>query len=552
MIVHPIKVLAALVLAAQVNAAEAPAATPANPKPAEGDLTLPMPADTTMVFRPILVPGKSFWGGEERIIQLGDPDGGMFEGLQRVQINGSFPAPGDQGWFYYLGKYEVTKGQYVALMGLDALLAQSGNPKDKELAKLTGQGLQAALSEPLSGIGWPAVEAFVHAYNQWLFDSGHPERLKNLPRLEGVPGYLRLPTEVEWEYAARGGETAIRAGTFGDAIPVPAASLNNYAWHRDNAKAKVRPIGLREPNALGLYDLLGNVQELAAQHFLPEIWQGKPGGLVARGGSVLTPAKELRSAARAEVGIYRWDPDRQRMEEQRSLTTGIRLTIGSDVIVSPNYWQTLQTGYDAYKASIRANTPVGLTLEHPVAQGASAVGMAHAGIDELMSKNQALSTELTRIKSYIEQAEQKMDQAQQESARSLAQDALRNAANAGSFLFGATQMSARAKELEEMVKQLGDRFKDQLKLVKDKAAEKRQNASEQLDAYAKRVAELGEYGNTYVDQALAVLGKRDLSERERTAIVLLANHVAQYRATRRISREAWGNDFEKQYGTVSK
>ncbi|WP_295402581.1 SUMF1/EgtB/PvdO family nonheme iron enzyme [uncultured Thiocystis sp.] len=539
----------ALVVVTRLSVAEQ--GTPDNPRPAEGDLALPLPDDVSMVFRPVRVPGKSFWGGEERIIQLGDPDGGMFEGLQRVQISGSFPDSDQDGWLYFIGKYEVSKRQYIALMGMETFLAESANPKDKTLSKLTGAQLEAALAEPLSGLGVAAIEAFVQAYNKWLFDPEHPERLQRLPRLDTVPGYLRLPTEIEWEYAARDGEVAIKAKTFGETAPVSAAALNNYAWHRDNAKSKVRPIGLREPNALGLHDMLGNVQELSSQRFLPEIWQGKPGGMVARGGSVLTPAKELRSSTRAEVGIFRWNPDRQRMEEQKSLTTGMRLAIGSDVVVSPEYWKTLQGSYDAYKESIRSTTPVGMTLEHPVSQGATAVGMAHAGIDELMSKNKELSSELNRIKSYIETAEQKMDQAQHEGARSLAQDVLRNAANAGAFLFSAAHMEARAKDLGKMTKQLGDRFKDQLKLIEDKVVEKRQNATEQLDVYAKRVAELGEYGSSYVDQAIKILEKKDLSERERTALVLVTSHVGQYRVTRRILREEWGNDFAKAFSLAS-
>ncbi|MBK1646499.1 hypothetical protein CKO25_17975 [Thiocapsa imhoffii] len=547
--------LMALAMAAcfamQISVAEPSSQSSSASNAASDDLVLPMPKSASMAFRPIMVPGPSFWGGEERIVQLGDPDGGMFEGLQRVQISGSFPGAGGEDWVYYLAKYEVTKGQYVSLMGLETLIEESANPQDRELATLTGDRLQAALSEPVSGLGWPAVDAFIHAYNQWLFDPKHADRLSALPQIDGVPGYLRLPTEVEWEFAARGGATALRAGTFGDPLPVSAATLNNYAWHRDNAKAKVRPVGLREPNTLGLHDMHGNVQEFASQRFLPEIWQGKPGGLVARGGSVITSAKELRSSTRSEVGIYRWNDDRKQMEEQKSLTTGMRLAIGSDVIVTPDYWETLKTSYDAYKSSIRSNTPVGLTLEHPVAQGASAVGLAHAGIDELMGKNQELTSELSRIKNYIEQAELKMDQAQQEGARSLAQDALRNATNAAGFLFSATQLEARSVELGEMINEIGNQFQGQLKLVKDKAMEKRQHAAEQVDAYAKRVAELGEYGNTYVDRALEDLSKRDLAERERMALVLVVTHVSRYRVTRRLSTEEWRNDFDERFGTVS-
>ena len=73
--------LTAVLAAAMPAASEGPAPTPYNPKPADGDLVLPMPGDAEMVFRRVQVPGKGFWGDQSRIIQIGDASGGIFEGL---------------------------------------------------------------------------------------------------------------------------------------------------------------------------------------------------------------------------------------------------------------------------------------------------------------------------------------------------------------------------------------------------------------------------------------------------------------------------------------
>jgi formylglycine-generating enzyme required for sulfatase activity len=101
-------------------------------------------------------------------------------------------------------------------------------------------------------VSWEEAQAFINKLNA----------------MEGVKLY-RLPTEAEWEYAARAGSTTIYS--FGN----DSKQLGDYAWYRGNAERHSHPVGQKKPNAWGLYDMLGNVWEWVQD------WDGKyPAGPV--------------------------------------------------------------------------------------------------------------------------------------------------------------------------------------------------------------------------------------------------------------------------------
>ena len=109
------------------------------------------------------------------------------------------------------------------------------------------------------------------------------------------PGY-RLPTEAEWEYAARAGTKSERYG-----------ELDEIAWHRGNSDRAPHKVGEKQPNDWGLYDILGNVFEWCHDFYQDEYPEGSatdPWGpesgahRVLRGGSYFHPAKNSRAAPR--------------------------------------------------------------------------------------------------------------------------------------------------------------------------------------------------------------------------------------------------------------
>ena len=194
---------------------------------------------------------------------------------------------------YYLGKYPVTQGQWLALMGT--------NPSG-----FAGCGLDC----PVERISWEDVcggttgsdcvgHSFIGRLRAHLAATGQPGADK-----------VRMPTEAEWERGARGG-TRTRY-SYGDALECgdacEACPLHDqYMWWCGNSGGSTHPVGQKMPNTYGLYDMHGNVMEWVADWFLGSYPSGPrvdPAGpptgssRVGRGGRWDLFAKACRSASR--------------------------------------------------------------------------------------------------------------------------------------------------------------------------------------------------------------------------------------------------------------
>jgi formylglycine-generating enzyme required for sulfatase activity len=242
----------------------APPAANATPTPLAGG-TRPSSAP-----KPVLTP--------QGIELLWIPPGGFTMGSENGNSN---EKPAHQVTIregFYMGRYEVTQTQWRALMG--------NNP-----SYFKGHGI------PVERVSWDDAVTFIARLNAQ--NNGYT---------------YRLPTEAEWEYAAR-------AGTAGDY----AGELDAMAWYVVNSGTQTHPVGVKLPNAFGLYDMHGNVWEWCADGYHDNYtgaptdgsaWSsaGKPKYRVVRGGSWYDSASLCRSSNRDWVA-----PD------SRSFSIGIRL-----------------------------------------------------------------------------------------------------------------------------------------------------------------------------------------------------------------------------------
>jgi hypothetical protein len=400
--------------------------------------------------------------------------------------------------------------------------------------------------QPLTFVSHQDLLEFIRRYNQWLFDPEHPERLAALPRIDGAPGFLRLPVEDEWEYCARGGLNAIRAGTFNDKLPFSAAEINEYAWHLGNAKHRLRPIGLRKAGAHGLHDLFGNAQEMTSGLFRPEIWQGKPGGVAVRGGSASTPPGELRSSLRAELDAYAWNAEKNCVEERKSFNTGARLAIGANVVVNSAQRTRIEEEYQAYKDELRRTMPVGRTLDNLVAQASVQLGSVDPILDQLIKKDESLRGPLAAVQATLDTARERLELAQRESARSLAQDAARNGVNLSVYLSRLQRLNrtlALAKELAGV----STRYQEQVDAVEKSIGELETALTEQLQGYKDKIATLGEYEAPYREYAFAQMEKREMTGRERLVLELVQLHATAFADHRRADGDLWLEEFRDRF-----
>ena len=165
-----------------------------------------------VVFEMVYVPGGTFEMGATA--EQGDDASDKEKPAHKVTLSG-----------YYIGKYEVTQAQWKAIMG--------NNPSESK-----GDNL------PVECVSWDDCQEFIRKLNQ----------------LTGKK--FSLPTEAQWEYAARGGKS-------GGTKYSGSNNIGNVAWYYENSGINTHPVGEKSPNDFGIYDMSGNVCEWCQD------WYGK-------------------------------------------------------------------------------------------------------------------------------------------------------------------------------------------------------------------------------------------------------------------------------------
>ena len=200
----------------------------------------------------VWVPGGSFEMGD--LFGGGDVDE---KHIRTVRLDG-----------FWLGKYEVTQGEWQKIMGNNPSYFKNGD------------------NYPVESVSWNDAQEFIKKLN-----SKHNGRYT-----------FRLPSEAEWEYAARsGGRKENWAGTSSE------SSLGSYAWYDDNSGGETHPVGQKQPNGLRLYDMSGNVWEWCEDVYVSDyskvdtdnpIYKGSGSDRVVRGGSWYGTPMFLRASDR--------------------------------------------------------------------------------------------------------------------------------------------------------------------------------------------------------------------------------------------------------------
>jgi len=164
-----------------------------------------------------------------------------------------------------MARYEVTQAQWQKIMG-------------KNPSRFSRCGGNC----PVEQVSWRDVQIFI-------------QRLNKKSKHQG----FRLPTEAEWEYACRsGGKNELYCG---------GRNLDSLGWYNNNSNGRTHPVGMKQPNGLGLYDMSGNVYEWCqdvyhsnaySNHAIQNPLATGSGSRVLRGGAWINDARRCRAAYR--------------------------------------------------------------------------------------------------------------------------------------------------------------------------------------------------------------------------------------------------------------
>ncbi len=235
--------------------------TPTNPNLTSGSITAGTVITNSLGMKFAYSPAGTFQMGSTQSVDEGP--------VRTVSI----------GQGFYMGRTEVTQGQWEQVMGTTI-----GQQRDKAPKPERAKGVGEGADYPMYYVNWEEAKEYIQRLNA-----------RN-------DGYIySLPTEAEWEYAARAGTTGDYGGN---------GSLDAMGWYRANSGKTAHPVGQKQPNAFGLYDMHGNLFEWCEDIVNDKGYAGSPtdgsanvsvgdsSKRVLRGGAWIGVADFARSADR--------------------------------------------------------------------------------------------------------------------------------------------------------------------------------------------------------------------------------------------------------------
>ena len=239
---------------------------------------------------------------EGGIFKMGKDNSEDYETLSRnIKINP-----------FWMAKYEITWDIFNLFLSreIDSLQVRKSYKNELNVDVDAVSGATAPYVDMSFGMG---VEGYPAISMTQLTASKFCEWLTAM-----TGNYYRLPTEAEWEYAARAGSDSLYH--FGNSID----SLSNYAWYEKNSNGKYQKVGQKLPNKFGLHDMHGNVSEWTLDQYNEDAYSNLKDTIinnpfnrptneyprVVRGGSWKDSAEDLRSYKRipSEKSWKRRDP----------------------------------------------------------------------------------------------------------------------------------------------------------------------------------------------------------------------------------------------------